>query len=395
MSRGTGTASCATARGSLAAPADPRFGVTSRRALGLDDPISPLYALPDDAPAPEVSSPEEAAALVEINKARIALGYGPLPHLRGGHRSGWRRHDALDWALVTAMPLTVRIRSSSAFGKESLNVQIPVGTDYGHYDKAVAAIEKLADGFGVELRRGPYDAPMASYGPGTVNFTMPLPEALRDYLKGEQPLSWQPAEPQPVVSPALLKRVRDGVKIKGKAEMYKLYEAGAFGNKLRTWTSTDAFLADDYKGLVTLRYKAAAGGGGWCAYDVPADKVTETVAQWVSEGADPALVAVNESAPDEKLIVQGDVGRLPEAGGFVFNHASEKTKMRIAMKNSQHSYGIEAQTLLREQLSPNSYDDVMTLLDLYPGSIVEFSAYAMNVGQLPGRNAVIWEVRNY
>jgi len=37
----------------------------------------------------------------------------------------------------------------------------------------------------------------------------------------------------------------------------------------------------------------------------------------------------------------------------------------------------------------------MELLDLYPDHVIEFSAAEVFVGDRPGRNAVVWEVRKY
>lgn len=183
-----------------------------------------------------------------------------------------------------------------------------------------------------------------------------------------------------------------GRPIRNKREMYPLYERGAFGNKLRTWPNVDALLADGYAGTVSLRY-SGAGGGGWAAYEVALEDVRATVDGWVSEGADAALVKVNESAPDANLVVQGEVSRTPY--GFVFRHCSAKVKMRDAMRLAEHAYDLEARLLLRHYLTPSSYEDVMDLLDIYGGSVVELSAYSHTLGDCRGRNAVIWEVRNY
>jgi len=405
MARGEGCTdtTAATARGSLTgvdltAAEERPYGVTSRRALGLDDPISPLYPMPDDRPGPEEPlGADEVAALDPINAARVAFGYKPLAHLRGGKRNGWTRHDSVGWALVKTIPLGVRLTPGVAFNQEHLTLRVPTGLDFARYDEAVTIVEKLAEAFGVELQRGPQGAPMARYGMGSVEYIVPLPDALRTYLGAERIPGWQPSDPRPAgLPPRLREHNHIGPVLKRKSDMYKLYEQGAFGNKLRTWPTTDDLLASDYSGSVTLRYKGKAGGGGWCAYDLALDQVTPTIEQWVSEGADPKLITANESAPDERLVVQGDVGRNPAGGGgLVFRYSRDRVKMRTAMETATHAYGAEAVVLLDSYLSPDSLADVKELLELFPDAIVEFSAYEMNVGDKPGRNAVIWEVRNY
>jgi hypothetical protein len=138
-------------------------------------------------------------------------------------------------------------------------------------------------------------------------------------LAAERPLlALVPSAPLPERAP---------VKIKTKSQMYELYEAGAFGNKFRTWTSVEALAASGYNGTVTLRYASNKGGGGWCRYNTPLDEVETTVAEWIAEGADRKLVRANESAPDERLTVQGELQELPH-GVFVFRFSTFKGKIR-------------------------------------------------------------------
>jgi hypothetical protein len=57
--------------------------------------------------------------------------------------------------------------------------------------------------------------------------------------------------------------------------------------------------------------------------------------------------------------------------------------------------GSAATVLLRTVLNENSYDDLIALLETYPGHVVELSALDVCFGTVPGRNAVTWEVRQY
>ena len=40
-------------------------------------------------------------------------------------------------------------------------------------------------------------------------------------------------------------------------------------------------------------------------------------------------------------------------------------------------------------------EQLMNLDDIFPDSIIEFSAYNTQVGNIPNRNTIFWEVRNY
>ena len=58
-------------------------------------------------------------------------------------------------------------------------------------------------------------------------------------------------------------------------------------------------------------------------------------------------------------------------------------------------FGPRAQLILKRVLSAGSYEDFLVLGEMYPNATIEFTAYEIFVGDIPGRNAVIWEVRNY
>ena len=362
------------------------------------------YELPPFEP-PTVDPASGPDTLAVVNAARTAFGFRPLDDLRANH-PGLSKRDAFVRALVTALPARAQID----LGTKRFEICMPriaAETDERNaYTVGREITEKLAAALGVEPQRTPFGAISGRYtaNGGTASFILPLPDAVIDWFGDEDyrpapPVrGWQPPEDYPDYIPHTWFDGSQifGPKIRRKSDMYKLYEQGALGNKLRTWSSTDELAASGYSGSVTLRYKGKAGVGGWCAYDLAPDKVAETVATWVGEGADPKLIVANESAPDERLLVQGDVGRNPAGGGgLVFRYSTERVKMRVAMETATHAYGAEASALVGGYLSAGSLADVQELLELYPDAIVEFSAYEMTVGERPGRNAVIWEVRDY
>jgi hypothetical protein len=194
------------------------------------------------------------------------------------------------------------------------------------------------------------------------------------------------------------------VHINSKAEMYQLLLGGQFGNKLRMWPTYEAMLASGYSGLFSMRYKGG-GGGLWCAYDVTHDKRAEILPRWVAQGADPALVMHTEGAPDDKIIVQGELRPLPDGhyffptilpSGPYFYCSFEKLKMRDALKaSSQHLYGLRVLELLRHHMTSASFEDLQELREQYPDSVIELSVYSTCLGDIPRRNHLVWEIRNY
>jgi hypothetical protein len=179
-----------------------------------------------------------------------------------------------------------------------------------------------------------------------------------------------------------------------KAEFYKRFNAGEFGNRLRTWPSLEAFWADkSFAGTVSMRY-AGTAGGAWCRYDVPISEIGAEAARWVAQGAKRELIQMNESAPDERIVVQGEAVRRPE--GLAVFCSRDKTKMRTALRTSgKQYYGLVADMIMRQSMTPSSYDDIQDIFERYPDSVIEFSVYSICLGDRRGRNTIVWEVRNY
>lgn len=182
--------------------------------------------------------------------------------------------------------------------------------------------------------------------------------------------------------------------IPDKKTAYDHFLRGGFGNKPQTWNSLEELDGSGYYGEVVLRYKGIGGK------DLPQYGIHLSIAeaatvakQWFSQGARPALLAINEAASDHDLTIQGEVMQTIEH--YALFWSDEKTTMREAMKNGRQAYGREALALLKRYLSPSSYEDMQELLDMYPSHVIEFSSYRYNVGGCRGRNTFIWEVRNY
>lgn len=169
-----------------------------------------------------------------------------------------------------------------------------------------------------------------------------------------------------------------------------LYNKGAFGNKLRTWDSLQALHNSSYKGTVSIRV-AGVTGGNPCFYEVPTAEVERVISDNNLNN-----FYINESAPDDKLLIQGEVMRDVYGRGIAIYYSKLKCPMRLALlAKGESANGIRALEILRMYLTPSSFDDLLAILDNYEDSVVEFSAYGKNLGDCRGRNTIIWEVRNY
>ena len=181
-----------------------------------------------------------------------------------------------------------------------------------------------------------------------------------------------------------------------KKQNYRLWQSGAFGNKLRAWRTVEEWQASGFGGSVSLRCLRDNPNGerGPCMYDVASGEVEF----WIDEFARTSFVRrdeimINESAPDEAVVLQGEY--LNELQGGLY-YSRVQLKMRDALRIApEGALGLRADMLLRGAMTPSSYDDWRLLLDAYPGHVLEVSIYDRCLGDVPGRNALVWEIRRY
>jgi len=87
--------------------------------------------------------------------------------------------------------------------------------------------------------------------------------------------------------------------VNNKREMYLLFEAGAFGNKTRSWMSVEEYLASDFEGRVALRYMEHPGGP--CVYQLTREAVLGEVERWLSHGYKRNYIQVSEMLDANKI----------------------------------------------------------------------------------------------
>lgn len=173
--------------------------------------------------------------------------------------------------------------------------------------------------------------------------------------------------------------------IRTKAEMYRRYLAGEFGNRPRTWNGVEQLKRSGFQGEVTIRTAQHAGGRTIYRSSVENAVLMATIL------VNPTF---NESMPDDVLVLQGEVAR-GETGLVLACNATPGLKMNEARLAFTHHYGLQATLLLRRCLWPGDYADLTALLDRFPEHVVEFAAYDRAVGVVPHRNTVFFEVRAY
>jgi hypothetical protein len=187
-------------------------------------------------------------------------------------------------------------------------------------------------------------------------------------------------------------------RIGSKLEYYTLYERGFFGNKALTWDSIDEIENSDWKGKICIRGRKGIARSK-ARFNLTLEEAKGYLKELQKEGIYPRDLKFNQSLPDEELRIQGEVM------GDVVNlrpqhihltYSTIKKPMNYALaEETLYAEGLNALMLLKGNLFPSSYEDISELFELFPESVIEFSAYDIMLGSLPNRNTLIWEVRNY
>lgn len=187
------------------------------------------------------------------------------------------------------------------------------------------------------------------------------------------------------------------MKIITKSEMYELYEAGEFGNRLRVYTVDELFKLETCL-PIGLRYKGTPGTL-LPFYSTPCFSHTTAIyiaSLWLKMGLSPDLISVSESTsilPGFGACFQGEVMQSENYLDLYYTHHPDI--MRKALVADPHyATGIKALTLLQFFMDSPSYDNLLRLLKEYDGAVIEFSVFPAVCGVL-GYNTVFWEVRHY
>lgn len=180
-----------------------------------------------------------------------------------------------------------------------------------------------------------------------------------------------------------------------KKQMYAMRDAGAFGNVIPRWTTLDSWVrtgpgADRLWGV---QHTTIAGFPG-TRLDVKTDAV-HGVIEAGGFGFDYCISPMVHQYGAVKW--EGDIALDPTTGRVFCsgNPAPAPGSWRRHMLKPRLYEGSAALVLLDNILNPASREDLEHLLLEYPGHVIELSALDVCFGTVPGRNAVIWEVRKY
>lgn len=181
--------------------------------------------------------------------------------------------------------------------------------------------------------------------------------------------------------------------VSNKAQNFMLWTTGAYGNRLRAWASFNDYVVDDFQGRVALRSRR--GVAGPCVYNLHGlQQAMKAYTGLIKAGVTPASLMVNEMAPNKECL-QGELW----TGGdhpWYFLHSFHRAPMREALRySSAVTQGLAARCLLKSMMTPSSFADLELLVEEFQDHVIELSVFDCCLGDIPGRNALVWEIRQY
>lgn len=184
------------------------------------------------------------------------------------------------------------------------------------------------------------------------------------------------------------------MEIRNKKECYELYDKGLFGNRALSWDSYEELLESNWRGDICIRGKGNGIPRGFAKYNIPFVKIREAIEQLDENGFPERILRFNQSMPDDFLSIQGEV--IDYIGGLNLTYTLIQKPMNLGLKEeTKFAKGLRAKMILQSRMDASSFSDLQALLEIYPDSAIEFSTYETYVGDIPKRNTVFWEVRNY
>jgi hypothetical protein len=192
-------------------------------------------------------------------------------------------------------------------------------------------------------------------------------------------------------------------KIKTKARAFDLYMAGGFGTRLQSWFGLDTFPKDFFSAPHRRAIMRVLGQGCGPVYDNirSMNQLYCLYARLRFAGYGQKHIWIGEQAPNDKIIIQGHLYNCacegePYNNFDVFEYTTRPMNLALShRKGFSTMRGLRTRLVLKDVMSPCSWEDFNILLGLYPNHVLEFSVFDCYLGHLPKRNAIVWEIRQY
>lgn len=172
-----------------------------------------------------------------------------------------------------------------------------------------------------------------------------------------------------------------------KADFYRRFLEGEFGNRHPAWDSAERALAQSSAQEFILRSRVPGG-----------PFLTGVRREDLLAKFDPALHVCSLEAPDHRRTFQGECIWAPDYDLQVYGAVGRGQGLRMREDLAQYGQywsGVKAQLLLRHFMWPSDYDDLVEMSLTYLHHVFEFTCFDCAVGDCSHRNTIFWEVRSY
>jgi hypothetical protein len=117
----------------------------------------------------------------------------------------------------------------------------------------------------------------------------------------------------------------------------------------------------------------------------------------IANKCDPSDLYVNISPGIDSVLLNGEYLGLSQSGlRNVLYFSTDKLAMRDGLKKSGRTItGLATIDICRRLMDQQSFSDLMWLDENYNDHVIEFTVFDQNIGTLPNRNTMFWEVRAY
>lgn len=181
------------------------------------------------------------------------------------------------------------------------------------------------------------------------------------------------------------------MRIDTKAKYLELAAAGLAGTRVRHWDTLEEVRADHYTGPLIVRSRSP--NSPFMLPDVPNAEAEVRLSELLAAGATAQSLYWSARPPNHGRLLNAEVWDGPL--GVYLHWSREQTNLRDALRTGSHAEGIAARLILRDSLWPDSLDELYDLWHRYPGAVIELTAFDCQMGDIMGRNCIIWEVRHY
>jgi len=178
--------------------------------------------------------------------------------------------------------------------------------------------------------------------------------------------------------------------IKAKQQMYELLRADKLGNHFPWVDAKDFNVGSKITECVDKRYSVRIGkqlGAPWI-YNLDCVELFKVLASGFQDVSIVTMPRVCTHLLNAELM-QSEYGN-------ELHYSTYPTIMRKSLElGGKTVRGITANAIIDQYCDPSSADWLKELLILFPGAVIEFTVFDRDVGTIPHRNTIIWEVRNY